>query len=50
VSSRLDRVLDALPHRYAGPGGAVAVVRDGELLDWRAWGWANAERRIPFTR
>jgi D-aminopeptidase len=43
-------VLDALPHRYAGPGGAVAVVRDGELLDWRAWGWANAERRIPFTR
>ncbi len=20
------------------------------MLDWRAWGWANAERRIPFTR
>jgi D-aminopeptidase len=50
VSSRLDHVLDALPHRYPGPGGAVAVLRAGELLDWRAWGWANAERRIPFTR
>jgi D-aminopeptidase len=50
VSSRLDRALGALPHRYPGPGGAVAVLRDGELLDWRAWGWANAERRIPFTR
>ncbi len=50
VNSRLDRALDALPHRYAGPGGAVAVVRDGEVLDWRAWGWANAETRIPVTR
>jgi D-aminopeptidase len=50
VSSRLDRALNALPHRYPGPGGAVAILRDGELSDWRVWGWANAERRIPFTR
>jgi D-aminopeptidase len=50
VSSRLDRALEALPHDYQGPGGAVAIVRDGELSDWRVWGWANAERRIPFTR
>ncbi len=50
MSSRLERALNALPHRYPGPGGAVAVLRDGEVLDWRAWGWANAERRIPFTR
>ncbi len=50
MSSRLDRVLDALPHRYPGPGGAVAVLRDGQLLDWHSWGWANAERRIAFTR
>jgi D-aminopeptidase len=50
VSSRFDRAFEALPHRYPGPGGAVAVLRDGEVLDWRAWGFANAERRIPFTR
>jgi len=50
LSSRLDQTLEALPQRYQGPGGAVAVVRDGELSDWRVWGWANAERRIPFTR
>jgi len=50
VNSRLERTLEALPQRYGGPGGAVAVVRDGELLDWRVWGFANAERRIPFTR
>jgi D-aminopeptidase len=50
ISSRLDNVLDSLPRLYPGPGGAVAVLRNGELLDWRAWGWANAERRFPFTR
>jgi D-aminopeptidase len=50
MNSRLDLMLDAVPHRYAGPGGAVAVLRDGELLDWRVWGLANAESRIPFTR
>jgi D-aminopeptidase len=50
VSSRLELALNALPHRYPGPGGAVAVLRDGEVLDWHTWGWANAERRISFTR
>ncbi len=49
LSSRLDRALSDLPRRYAGPGGAVAVLRDGEILARHAWGWANAERRIPFT-
>ena len=49
LSTRLDRVLTALPRRYAGPGGAVAVLRRGEVLVRHAWGWANAERRIPFT-
>ncbi|WP_343715105.1 D-aminopeptidase [Inquilinus sp.] len=47
--SRLDRALAALPRLYPGPGGAAAVLRDGEILARHAWGWANAERRIPFT-
>ena len=25
------------------------MLRDGEILARHAWGWANAERRIPFT-
>jgi D-aminopeptidase len=45
----LDRMIDSLPRAYPGPGGAVAVLRDGEVLARHAWGWANAERRIPFT-
>lgn len=49
VASRLDTVLDTLPTRYPGPGGAVAVVKDGRVLAQRAWGWADAARRIPFT-
>src|SRR5271155_1391977 len=49
LSARLDRALDALPRLYPGPGGAVAVLRDGEVLVRHAWGWANAELRIPFT-
>ena len=49
TSARLDRALDALPRSFPGPGGAVAVLRDGEVLARHAWGWANAERRIPFT-
>ena len=49
TSTRLDRTVEALPRAYAGPGGAVAVLRDGEVLVRHAWGWANAERRISFT-
>ena len=49
LSDRLDRALEALPRTYPGPGGAVAVLRDSEVLVRHAWGWANAERRIAFT-
>src|SRR3984957_20180620 len=46
---RLDRLCEALPRTYPGPGGAAAVLRDGEIIVRHTWGWANAERRIPFT-
>jgi D-aminopeptidase len=46
---KLDAVMAGLPRAYPGPGGAAAVLRDGEVLVRHAWGWANAERRIPFT-
>lgn len=49
LSTRLDRLLRELPHRYPGPGGAIAVLREGEVLARHAWGYANAERRLPFT-
>jgi len=49
LSTRLDRLLQRLPRDYPGPGGAVAALRNGEILVRHAWGWANAERRIRFT-
>lgn len=49
LTRRLDAALAQLPRNHAGPGGAAAVLRDGEVLARHAWGWANAERRIPFT-
>ncbi len=45
----LDETLEALPGRYAGPGGAVAVLREGAVVARHAWGWADAEARVPFT-
>ena len=49
TTTNLDRVVESLLRTYAGPGGAIAVLRDGEVLVRHTWGWANAERRIPFT-
>jgi len=47
--TRVDQVLEAIPKNYPGPGGACAVVHQGEVLVRHAWGWANAEQRIAFT-
>ena len=49
LSDRLDHVLAGLPRAWPGPGGAVAVLRRGEVLVRHAWGWADAERRIACT-
>lgn len=49
MSRRLDAVIAGLTEAYKGPGGAVAVLKDGEVLIRHAWGYANAERRVPFT-
>ncbi len=45
----LDTCLAQIPRAYPGPGGAVAVLRRGEVLASHSWGYANAERRIAFT-
>ncbi len=48
-SARLGAAVEAIPRAYPGPGGAIAVLREGEILVRHAWGYANAERRIAFT-
>lgn len=49
MKDRLDTLLETLPRAYPGPGGAIAILRAGKVLVRHAWGYANAERRIPFT-
>ncbi len=40
----------ALPWNAPGsPGGAVAVMRDGEVLLRKAWGLADVQAGLPFT-
>lgn len=45
----LDAAVAALPRQFPGPGGACAVIREGIVIARHSWGWADAERRIPFT-
>ena len=49
IDNGLERAIDGLPSRFPGPGGAVAVVKDGVAIVRHAWGYADLERRIPFT-
>jgi D-aminopeptidase len=49
MTDLLEKTAATLPCTYAGPGGAIAVLREGTVVLRHSWGWANAERRIPFT-
>lgn len=45
----LEEALEALPRRFSGPGGAAGVVKDGEIIAARAWGFADLDAHRPFT-
>lgn len=42
-----DQAIPDLMRKYAIPGGAVAVLRDGKLLYARGFGYADVENRTP---
>ncbi|KAF0320446.1 hypothetical protein GQ607_012372 [Colletotrichum asianum] len=43
------QLLDGIPSRVRGPGGAIAVLKDGKLIGQRVWGYADLVRKIPMT-
>ncbi|HWF00725.1 MAG TPA: D-aminopeptidase [Caulobacteraceae bacterium] len=49
ASARLDAAVSRLAAAFPGPGGACAVLKDGEVLAAHAWGYANAELGLAFT-
>lgn len=40
--------LDSVALRYRGPGGAIAVVKDGQLIAQRVWGYADLDQRLSL--
>lgn len=49
TTEAIQRALDAVPNRFRGPGGAAAVIKDGELVGHKAWGYADMDQRITMT-
>lgn len=45
----LTAALDALPKRFAGPGGVAGVMLDGKVIAKRAWGYANLDTGAVLT-
>ncbi len=45
----ISKILEDVPSLYRGPGGAVAVLKDGELVGQQVWGFADLDQRIPMT-
>jgi N-acyl-D-amino-acid deacylase len=42
-----DQIISDLMRKYAIPGGAVAVLRDGKLIYARGFGYADVEHKTP---
>ncbi|KAJ5746272.1 beta-lactamase/transpeptidase-like protein [Penicillium odoratum] len=49
AKQNIQEILDAIPLKYRGPGGVAAVLKDGELIGQRVWGYADVDQRIPLT-
>ncbi len=45
----LTSVLESLPDRFRGPGGVAGVVKDGQVIEKRAWGYRDLARHLPMT-
>lgn len=45
----LEHALDLLPNQFRGPGGVAGVVRDGQIIARRAWGYADLGARREMT-
>ena len=48
-SDSISKILEEVPALYRGPGGAVAVLKDGKLVGQHVWGFADLDRRISMT-
>lgn len=49
ITDSIPRILAEVPGLYRGPGGVVAVLKDGKLIGQQVWGYADLGSRIPMT-
>ncbi|KAH9905994.1 beta-lactamase-type transpeptidase fold domain-containing protein [Xylariomycetidae sp. FL2044] len=49
IAASIPEILADVPSRFRGPGGAVAVLKDGELVGQRCWGYADLHSRTPMA-
>lgn len=47
--SALEAFVHTIPQNYKGPGGAVAVLKDGKVVLRHAWGFADLAARKAMT-
>lgn len=45
----LAAAVASLPERFKGPGGAVGVIKDGEVVVREAWGYADPDTGLAMT-
>ncbi|KAA9368081.1 D-aminopeptidase [Ochrobactrum quorumnocens] len=48
-TSAIEAIVRNIPQNYKGPGGVVAVVKDGEVVLRHAWGFADLATRQVMT-
>ncbi|CAG8898710.1 unnamed protein product [Penicillium egyptiacum] len=49
TKEKVQEVLNKTALRCRSPGGAIAVVKDGDVIGQRVWGFADLDQRIPMT-
>ncbi|KAE8354423.1 beta-lactamase/transpeptidase-like protein [Aspergillus coremiiformis] len=49
ASQSIQDIIEAIPSHYRGPGGAVAVLKHGDLVGQQVWGYADLQKRIRMT-
>ncbi|CAK4031453.1 beta-lactamase transpeptidase [Lecanosticta acicola] len=49
LSQRAREAIESIPSRFRGPGGAIAVLQNGQPIHEHAWGFADLDQRIPLS-
>ena len=48
-SEKASKALMGIPLQYRGPGGAAAVIQNGQLTWQHVWGFADMDKQVPMS-